>query len=132
MESLIKRDLINIARFIALLGLLASYIPKFKGFDGDVGYSWFVSFAWFALLAWTDYSKSWKILDDETKTKFWITGTVVLSLQFICWVYILIEHLLHTVTITWVGILLTSIGWALIGGIYLLIGLTKTKDESKM
>lgn len=141
MESLIKRDLVTIARFIAFVCFLVTFIPRFEDSPTEWDYASSMSFICFFVLLFIEITRYWKVLDDETNKRYIISSIPF----FVLFLVFLVVNIISIVSLNakggienwnedmyWIGYLYIQVSWALIGGIYLLIGLTKTKDESKM
>ena len=130
-----KKILLGINKILAFVCFLITFLPRLKDvFVDHVKYYPTFSWWWFFLLVFTDITINWDVKGKNVLKTSKISGIVILALDVIYWIIILSttdfsELSNWTKDIHWIGYDLLTIVWALIGGIYLLLGLTKTKYD---
>ena len=130
-----KKILLGINKILAFVCFLITFLPRFKDvFVDHIRYYATFSWFWFFLLVFSDITINWDVKDKNVLKTSKISGIVILALDVIYWIIILSttdfsEVSNWTKDIHWIGYELLTIVWALIGGVYLLLGLTKTKYD---
>ena len=130
-----KKILLGINKILAFVCFLITFLPRFKDvFVDHIRYYSTFSWFWFFLLVFSDITINWDVKDKKVLKTSKISGIVILALDVIYWIIILSttdfsEISNWTKDIHWIGYELLTIVWALIGGVYLLLGLTKTKYD---
>ncbi len=130
-----KKILLGINKILAFVCFLITFLPRFKDvFVEHITYYPTFSWFWFFLLVFSDITINWDVKDKKVLKTSKISGIVILALDVIYWIIILSttdfsEVSNWTKDIHWIGYELLTIVWAFIGGVYLLLGLTKTKYD---
>jgi|GEM_PF-5843528 len=128
MKYSVKRFLLGLNRFIAFACFLVTFIPSLEDYSGKGQYLYAHSIIWFILLLIIDNSKLWNVTDKRNRIT--VLGIIILSCEFLFWmIFVLVHALAGPASMGWNGYIFTAIMWALIGGVYLLLGLTKTKYD---
>ena len=137
MESLIKRDLINLNRLFAFVSFLVTFIPRFSDFNVEHIYFYpAMSIACFCVLVFVDYTRSWKAFGDYTRKGYIIFGIVLMVSFLICLIFALPGGVTNNghgwnTDAFWIGYFIIQCSWFVMGAIYLVLGITKTIDENK-
>ena len=130
-----KKILLGINKILAFVCFLITFLPRFKDvFVDHVKYYPTFSWFWFFLLVFSDITINWDVKDKNVLKTSKISGIVILAFDLIYWIILLSTTDFSKVSnwtkdIHWIGYELLTIVWALIGGVYLLLGLTKTKYD---
>ena len=132
-----KKILLGINKILAFVCFLITFLPRLKDvFVDHITYYPTFSWFWFFLLVFTDITINWDVKGKNILKTSKISGIVILALDVIYWIILLSttdfsEVSNWTKDIHWIGYELLTIVWALIGGVYLLLGLTKTKYDER-
>ena len=133
MKSSIKCICLNFIRIIAFVCFLLTFIPELKS-NANMGATYlpYYSISWIILLIWSDSIRSINL--SEKGSNKWLIGSgvgvLICRLISVIW-FVSLELAGLKPSIGWNGYIVIAIIWIILGIWYLVLGLTKTIDDSE-